>query len=48
MTDLAFILLTVAFFAVVAVVARRAATHESAVHESVTRDSAVDPLGRRK
>ena len=43
MTDLAFILLTVAFFAAVAVVARRAATHESA-----TRDSAVDPQGRRK
>jgi hypothetical protein len=43
MTDLAFILLTVAFFAAVAVVARRAATHESAAH-----DSSVDPLGRRK
>ena len=53
MTDLAFILLTVAFFAAVAVVARRAATHEPAlheptVHESATRDSSVDPLGRRK
>ena len=42
MTDLAFILLTAVFFAAVAVVARRAATHEPA-----TRDS-VNPLGRRK
>ena len=48
MTDLAFILLTLAFFAAVAVVARRAAPHESAIHESVTRDSSADPLGRRK
>ena len=48
MTDLAFILLTLAFFAAVAVVARRAATHESAIHEFVTRDSSTDPLGRRK
>lgn len=53
MTDLAFILLTLAFFAAVAVVARRAASHESAIHESaihesVTRDSSTDPLGRRK
>jgi hypothetical protein len=48
MTDLAFILLTAAFFAAVAVVARRAATHEPAVHEPAARDSSVDPLGRRK
>jgi hypothetical protein len=58
MTDLAFILLTMAFFAAVAVVARRAATHESAVHEPAAaystvhepaaRDSSVAPLGRRK
>lgn len=38
MTDLAFILLTVVFFAAVAVVARRAATHEPS----------ADPQGRRK
>ncbi|WP_277986455.1 hypothetical protein [Promicromonospora panici] len=43
MTDLAFILLTVVFFAAVAVVARRAATHESA-----PRDSSVNPSGKRK
>jgi hypothetical protein len=42
MTDLAFILLTVVFFAAVALVARRAATHEPGTH-----DSSVDPLGRR-
>ena len=45
MTDLAFILLTVAFFAAVALVARRAAAHEPAAHEPTP---AVDPLGRRK
>ncbi|MFD2026228.1 hypothetical protein [Promicromonospora aerolata] len=45
MTDLAFILLTVAFFAAVALVARRAAAHEPAAHEPAP---AVDPLGRRK
>jgi hypothetical protein len=38
MTDLTFISLTVAFFAVVAVVARRASSN----------DSSVSPLGRRK
>ena len=38
MTDLAFILLTLAFFATVALVARRAAGG----------DSSVNPLGRRK
>jgi hypothetical protein len=38
MTDLAFILLTVAFFAAVAVVARRASSNESS----------VNPQGRRK
>lgn len=43
MTDLAYILLTVVFFTAVALVARRAATHEAA-----PRDSSADPLGRRK
>ncbi|MFI2362530.1 hypothetical protein [Promicromonospora sp. NPDC019610] len=43
MTDLAFILLTVAFFAAVALVARRA----SARHDSARHDSAR-PSGRRK
>ncbi|WP_020016454.1 hypothetical protein [Promicromonospora sukumoe] len=43
MTDLAFILLTVAFFAAVALVARRAAaSHDSASHDSAR------PSGRRK
>ena len=55
MTDLAFILLTVAFFAAVALVARRAAAHEPAAHEPAAHEPAahepapaVDPLGRRK
>jgi hypothetical protein len=43
MTDLAFILLTMAFFAAVAVVARRATTHEPAAH-----DPALDSSGSRK
>ena len=43
MTDLAYILLTVLFFAAVALVVRRAAGGEPAL-----RDSSADLLGRRK
>jgi hypothetical protein len=43
MTDLAYILLTVAFFAAVAVVARRAAAHEPAPS-----DSSAAPQGRQR
>jgi hypothetical protein len=43
MTDLALILLTVVFFAAVAVVARRAASREPA-----PRDPSAAPQGRRR